>query len=130
MQELKEQEKQQLMFLSRGEKMINIVYSQKDYSLQIKGHSGYASAGNDIVCAGASTLLYTLCQTLLSLEHEKYYNAPPEMNIKSGDASVKCMPKNEYRHIIDNVFFTIMNGFELLESEYPNFVNIQFAKKL
>lgn len=130
MQELKGQEKQQLMLLSRGKNMINVVYSQKDYSLKINGHSGYASNGNDIVCAGASTLFYTLCQTLLSLDFEKYFQTPPELNIKSGDSYVKCVPEYDYRSVIDNVFFTIINGFELLESEYPNFINITFTKNM
>ena len=32
--------------------------------LFVNGHSGYAEAGADIVCAGASTLVYTLANSL------------------------------------------------------------------
>ncbi|MBO4635992.1 MAG: ribosomal-processing cysteine protease Prp [Clostridiales bacterium] len=30
----------------------------------VSGHSGYAESGSDIVCAGASTLIYTLINSL------------------------------------------------------------------
>ena len=32
--------------------------------LEASGHAGYAPAGQDIVCAGASTLMQTLCALL------------------------------------------------------------------
>ena len=33
-------------------------------SFRVSGHSGYAEAGSDIICAGASTLVYTLANAL------------------------------------------------------------------
>lgn len=38
--------------------------SRKVTGLFVSGHSGYAEAGSDIVCAGASTLVYTLANAL------------------------------------------------------------------
>ena len=38
--------------------------SRKVTGLFVNGHSGYAEAGSDIVCAGASTLVYTLANAL------------------------------------------------------------------
>jgi uncharacterized protein YsxB (DUF464 family) len=35
--------------------------------VSVKGHSGYAEEGSDIVCAGISTLLVTIDQALCSL---------------------------------------------------------------
>ena len=35
--------------------------------VSVKGHSGYAEEGSDIVCAGISTLLITIDQALCSL---------------------------------------------------------------
>ena len=47
--------------------MIRVIYSELDgpegltLRLEASGHAGYAPAGQDIVCAGASTLMQTLC---------------------------------------------------------------------
>ena len=38
--------------------------SRKVTGLFVSGHSGYAEAGSDIICAGASTLVYTLANAL------------------------------------------------------------------
>lgn len=37
---------------------------RKVTGLFVSGHSGYAEAGSDIICAGASTLVYTLANSL------------------------------------------------------------------
>ena len=47
--------------------MIKVNYTELDgpagptCRLEASGHAGYAPAGQDIVCAGASTLMQTLC---------------------------------------------------------------------
>ena len=38
--------------------------SRKVTGIFVNGHSGYAEAGSDIICAGASTLVYTLANSL------------------------------------------------------------------
>ena len=46
--------------------MIRVIYSELDgpegltLRLEASGHAGYAPAGQDIVCAGASTLMQAL----------------------------------------------------------------------
>ena len=40
--------------------MIEAVYDRDALTLCIKGHANYAPYGQDIVCAGVSTLVYTL----------------------------------------------------------------------
>ena len=37
-----------------------------DYELKITGHAEFEEKGKDIVCAGISTLFYTLYEVLLS----------------------------------------------------------------
>ena len=50
--------------------MIKVNYTELDgpagptCRLEASGHAGYAPAGQDIVCAGASTLMQTLCALL------------------------------------------------------------------
>ncbi len=40
--------------------MIEAVYDGDALTLTVRGHAGYAPIGEDIVCAGVSTLVYTL----------------------------------------------------------------------
>ena len=50
--------------------MIRVIYSELDgpegltLRLEASGHAGYAPAGQDIVCAGASTLMQALVSLL------------------------------------------------------------------
>lgn len=54
--------------------MIKVNYTELDgpagptCRLEASGHAGYAPAGQDIVCAGASTLMQTLCALLAGEE--------------------------------------------------------------
>lgn len=40
--------------------MIEVKYDIDRLRLSVNGHAGYAPNGSDIVCAGVSTLIYTL----------------------------------------------------------------------
>ena len=40
--------------------MIKAVYNTDEHSITLTGHADYAPKGSDIVCAGVSTLVYTL----------------------------------------------------------------------
>lgn len=41
-----------------------IIIRHSDLSISVQGHAGYADAGNDIVCAGVSTAVNYLMQTV------------------------------------------------------------------
>ena len=43
--------------------MIRGVYDRDTMTLRMSGHAGYAPYGYDVVCAGVSTLVYTLINT-------------------------------------------------------------------
>lgn len=44
--------------------MLKVKVDIKNYTVTMRGHADFAENGKDIVCAGASTLLYTLANTL------------------------------------------------------------------
>ena len=56
--------------------MIKVTYTELDgpsgptLRLEAAGHAGYAPAGQDIVCAGASTLMQTLVYLLAGEESD------------------------------------------------------------
>jgi len=95
--------------------MISIHYtvSGDAFELTMMGHAGYAQAGEDIVCAGASTLLFTL------LNHLEVMGEDYSAEYNKGYATVSA----DSRHAADT-FEVIMTGFRMLSTKYPERVRV------
>lgn len=86
-------------------------------SLTALGHAQSAEYGKDLVCAAASTLFYTLADSLDQLGVEWI-----EKEFSPGNAKITvCDPKSKE---VEVVFWTITQGFKLLEKIYKK--NISF----
>lgn len=96
--------------------MTRIEYTVKDneFSLRCLGHAGFAEIGNDIVCAGISTLVQTLTT------HIPEVTTDYDIHIEPGDAW--CYGKGEGAV---NCFEVILTGLRLLESAYPQHLSIE-----
>ena len=80
--------------------------------IAVKGHAGYAPIGQDVVCAGVSTLYGTY---LYSVDAEE---------ITEGEWKVlKAEPTYRNRA----VFNAIRTGFEMLEEHFPDHVKLVSA---
>lgn len=86
---------------------------EDEFILECKGHAGYADAGNDIVCAGISTLVQTLTSYLPEITDKE------EIKISSGE--VFCMAKGAEAL---TCFKMILAGLRMLESSYPQYLQI------
>ena len=93
-----------------------------DSSLKAVGHAGYATSGNDIVCASVSILCYQLAQWLTFNEEKQ--ERLPEIKLESGNVDIKCYPKTEYAEEFKHIFDYILVGFELLENQFPQNIKI------
>lgn len=102
--------------------MIEVRYNIKECWLEVKGHAGCAPEGHDIVCAGASTLAFTLAESLIGMR--QYMNCCTEYMFKKGDAYIRYYPIETERHFPDIVFTSILKGFEILAKNYPNNIKI------
>ena len=87
------------------------------YGLTIEGHAGYSDNGNDIVCAGASAIAYTLLGYLNNLEIDT-------LNYRdcSGDFYVNCVTDDER---VETAFEMAEIGFLQLENTYPQCVRVR-----
>ena len=81
--------------------MIRVIYSELDgpegltLRLEASGHAGYAPAGQDIVCAGASTLMQALVSLLAGEKTaEDAFQKKPEGTIPD-DAAVSAFSFEE-----------------------------------
>lgn len=113
--------------------MINVTFHMneklKTVTLRVKGHSGMVTKGNDIICASASILAYTLAQNIKTAGEQDKLMMSPTIRLNSGNAKVKCYVKPEYYDEIVHAYLVIQTGFRLLNANYPDFVSlITFGK--
>ena len=101
--------------------MVNIKFDPKNYELEITGHAGQAEKGEDIICSAVSMLFYTLADSLN--KSEGMLKKHPVIKMDDGNGYIKCRPKKEYQGNISLIYWTILNGLELLAGEYKEFVS-------
>ena len=106
--------------------MIKVNYTELDgpagptCRLEASGHAGYAPAGQDIVCAGASTLMQTLCALLAGEERTKSgaWDEPNGPRL----AVTAAAPQKPW---VEGAFEFAKAGFALLAERYPD--HVRFA---
>ena len=93
-----------------------IEVSVRKDGITVTGHAGYAPHGQDIVCAGVSTLIQTLLKSIEALAEDKvqYSISPGRVDIKYGNLSEKS------RSLADSFFV----GISMVAGEYPDYVRI------
>ncbi|MBD9241669.1 MAG: ribosomal-processing cysteine protease Prp, partial [Ruminococcaceae bacterium] len=106
--------------------MIRVNYTEMDSAggptlrLEARGHAGYAPAGQDIVCAGASTLMQTLAYLLAGEEnaHSDVWDEEdgPRLAVTAGT------PRSPW---VEGAFAFAKAGFALLAERYPD--HVRFA---
>lgn len=100
--------------------MIEINYSpKKSNKLTMKGHA----VGKDDVCTAASILCYTLAETLESVKPMLKKNTL-KLKAEEGNAEISCRPRPEFRPNVDLIYYTILNGYQLLAESYPEHVHL------
>ena len=109
--------------------MIKVKYTynqdKRECSLLVKGHAGQANIGEDIICASATILAYTIAQIVKAMDDNGELAEPPILELESGDATIVCRAKDDdlYAEMAQS-FFTIKVGYLLLQHNYPQFVEI------
>lgn len=103
--------------------MIKVIYSELDgpkgptCRLEATGHAGYAPAGQDIVCAGASTLMQALVYLLAGTEGTASLATDrPE----GPSVTVTAVPDAVRQPCVEGAFELAKAGFALLAERYPD----------
>lgn len=91
--------------------------------MSVKGHAEQNVYGQDIVCASASILAYTLAQNLKYAYAQGQLRTEPKIKLKNGDAKIvaRAKSKDAYELICHDFCFT-QTGFQLLAHNYPQYV--------
>lgn len=94
--------------------------------LKVKGHSGQADIGQDIVCASASILTYTVAQIVKDMEAQDSFTMKPVIKLDSGDATITCKCKTDIAYFeVLNALNVAQVGYALLAHNYPQYVEIK-----
>lgn len=91
-------------------------------AFEVKGHSGYAEHGRDIVCSGISAIAQT---AVLGLAH--YLRHPPKLQIEDGCLDC-CLPETitpVEKSQAEIILRTMALGMEQIAQSYPG--NLQLV---
>lgn len=95
-----------------------IEISRFEGGITIKGHAGYAPLGQDIVCAGVSTLAQTLIASIEALTEDAI-----QYDIQSGWVEIKFGKLSANAKLLIASFFV---GVEMIADTYPD--NVKLTK--
>ena len=94
---------------------MTIVTRCKD-RITIKGHSGYAPTGQDIVCSAVSVLVQTLIQSVEELTADEI-----EYDMQPGTVDIKFWCLSDQSKVLIDAFFI---GIEGIAEAYPDNVKL------
>ena len=104
--------------------MIQAVYYRKYNRLTVTGHAGAAEPGQDLVCASASILAYTLAANVANMADNGQVREPI-IQLVEGDAEISCNPRHNLKASVTLVFDSICVGFEKLAHDYPEYISYE-----
>ena len=101
--------------------MVKIHFWQDNGSIcmKVKGHAGAAPKGEDLICASATMLVYTIAQAMTFYEQQGFLAEKPKIKIREGKASIHVVPKEEYRAETLHSFWVAQCGAHVLAKNYP-----------
>ena len=78
--------------------MIEINFNPRAHALLISGHANAAPEGQDVVCAGISTLVHTLHESLSQIKDRL---VTFDCKVGEGESVIRVIPKEEYVGTVD-----------------------------
>lgn len=102
--------------------MVKASYESRDgyYRLALDGHADYKAAGEDIVCAGISALVYAL-MGFLEINRDK--TSHQHIEYESGKVRIFAVG-NE---IIGGAFQMALTGLEMIANGYPKHLSVNIT---
>lgn len=107
--------------------MLKIKFYPETMTIKFKGHAGYDEYGKDIVCASASTLFYTLSESLLKCGH-MFKKGSLKIKEDGRVTSISCKPLKRYEANVQLMYWTVLNGLWLLAWSYPQNATLEICE--
>ena len=93
--------------------------------MKVEGHAHAAPKGEDLICAGTSTLAAALAETVTVLHRQGLLEKEPDIHMKAGFVRIKVKPTEEHRGELLLVFSTIAAGMSSLCRSYPEYIRVK-----
>lgn len=93
-------------------------------TLEMDGHAGSAPAGQDLVCAAASILCYTLVAQAGKLSADGKLRAKPCVDLADGHAAIAIKPRGAAEREARAIWGTVESGLLLLQRAHPDCIRV------
>ena len=104
--------------------MIQVTYYRNYNRVTITGHAGAAEPGQDLVCASASILAYTLAANVANMADAGQVRQPV-IQMGEGETEISCNPRHNLKSTVILVFDSICTGFALLAHDHPEYISYE-----
>lgn len=104
--------------------MIEVTYYRKYHRVTVTGHAKSAPMGQDLVCAAASALAFTLSENCKALEkggQARSFKA----DLTPGKAVVECVPISRFQSVVTVIFDAVCLGFDKLGKVFPDHIKYE-----
>ena len=96
--------------------------------MTLKGHADAAPKGEDLICASATMLAYTVAQAMQFMFENNKLTKKPKIRIKDGEATIVATPTEESYAEVLHTFWVAQCGVHVLAHNYPQNVKLEHLK--
>ena len=93
--------------------------------MTLKGHADAAPKGEDLICASATMLAYTVAQAVQFMNEQGKLKKKPKIKIKNGEATIIATPTEEAYAETLHTFWVAQCGVHVLAHNYPQNVKLE-----
>ena len=112
--------------------MITIKFYQKpnegSIHMALKGHANAAPKGEDLICASATMLAYTVAQVVQFMHEQGKLKKKPKIVLKEGNALIIATPTEEAYAETLYAYWVAQCGVHVLARNYPEYVKLEHLK--
>lgn len=106
--------------------MTKICYNVDNMYLHLAGHAGGGTAGNDIICAGISSLTCALINMLNEEQEKGRIEADWNIRPEPLDVTIRARPKTEhYRRTARDYYRVVVMGLKAMAENYPENIRLE-----
>ena len=96
--------------------------------MNLKGHAKAAPKGEDLICASATMLAYTVAQAVQFMFEQGMLKKKPKIFIKNGEAVIVATPQDGCYAEVLHTFWVAQCGMHVLARNYPQNVKLEHLK--
>lgn len=93
--------------------------------MTLKGHAQAAPKGEDLICASATMLAYTVAQVVQFMHEQGQLKKKPKIKIRDGEAVIIATPTEESYPETLHTFWVAQCGIHVLARNYPQNVTLE-----